>query len=186
MKPAKVLSPWIAVYLLFPGVSAFAAASHGLGGECKLIGDRVVVEAFFDDDTPARDARVRVEFGTTVVAEGRTDSKGFWSFSRPAAGQYVVAIDAGEGHRVKIKMTIPDRKGAENAVVGTSNHAAAPPAPAADPVTVSEGPGREEFTQVRWKGMAGGLLIIALIAAALWLRPRLSHNSEVSRKNSAS
>ena len=36
------------------------ASAHGIGVEAKLKGDRVAVEAFFDDDTPAADSKMVV------------------------------------------------------------------------------------------------------------------------------
>ncbi len=45
------------VFLLVLPSAAFA---HGIGVEAKLKGDRVAVEAFFDDDTPAADSKMVV------------------------------------------------------------------------------------------------------------------------------
>ena len=69
----------VVTVLLF--VAPSFASAHGIGVEAKLKGDRVAVEAFFDDDTPVADAKVAVtaEDGKTV-AEGKADAKGTWSF----------------------------------------------------------------------------------------------------------
>jgi hypothetical protein len=72
------------LWLLFAG----SASAHALGVEARLKDGRVVVEAFYDDDTPARDARVVVrDEDRTAVAEGRTDGDGRWSFATPPAGR---------------------------------------------------------------------------------------------------
>jgi nickel transport protein len=136
-------------------VLADRASAHALGAECKLVGDRVEVEAYYDDDTPARDARVSVrDTGKQVVAEGRTDSEGRWSFARPAAGSYEVVVDAGAGHRVEVKLTVPGA------------------APAAVPQTISTGPTREEFTSFPWSKVALGLAVIACLGLGWWLARR--------------
>jgi len=129
---------------LLPG----RAGAHALGAECKLVGARVELEAYYDDDTPARQARIRViGAGGTIVAEGKTDAAGNWSFARPAAGKYEVQIDAGAGHRKVVALSVPD-------------DATAP--------RVSEGPAREEFTRSPWPRLLVGLLVIAA-ASGLFL-----------------
>lgn len=133
---------------------AVPVAAHNLGAECKLVGDRVQVEAYFDDDTPARDAKITVR--TTdgqSLAEGRTDDKGCWSFARPAAGRYEIVVDAGAGHRAVVKVTVPGE--AEGLALA--------------PTRVSEGQAREEFTRTPWLKVGIGLITIALFAGALWL-----------------
>jgi hypothetical protein len=156
-------------------LGAYRAEAHGLGAECKLHGKRVELEAYFDDDTPARGATVRVEdVGRKAVAEGRTDAKGLWSFPRPQPGRYVVHVDAGAGHRTEVKVTIPEgeeRPGDEPAESGT-----APPEPAA-PVTVSEGPGREEFTRFPWLKLGIGVAVIGGVAAAFLISRRLGRTT---------
>src|SRR5262245_65327517 len=107
----------LAVVLARPG----AARAHDLGANCKLAGGRVEVQAYFPDNEPAIDARVRVlDEGGRVVAEGRTDEKGVWRFDRPADGHYTVRVDAGDGHLKKVTLTVGE-------------------------VVASEGPGRGEF-----------------------------------------
>jgi hypothetical protein len=143
---AVVLAVWLA--------TGRRAAAHALGAECKLVGDRVEVEAFYDDDTPAREARVSVRDGhKQAIAEGRTDSQGRWSFARPAAGTYEVVVEAGGGHRAQVQITIPE------ADAGT---------PAA-PETISTGPTREEFTRFPWPKVALGLAAIGVFSLALWV-----------------
>lgn len=149
------------------------AAAHGIGVEAKLKGDRVHVEAYFDDDTPAAEAKVAVtgEDGK-AVAEGRTDAKGQWSFAAPAAGKYRVAVDAGGGHLAKTTVTIPAR----SPTAAPPRSEAVPPgvaAAAADPdVIVSDGPTRAEVTGGRWRMAGVGLAVIGLFTGGFWLASR--------------
>jgi nickel transport protein len=129
-----------------------AAHAHALGAEVKLRGNRVEVEAYYSDDTPARDALVTVHNGADqVIAEGRTDDRGRWQFPAPPVGRYTVVVDAGAGHRKSINIDIPNQT--------------------ADGETVSDGPPREEFTRFPWVRVALGLAIIAALAAG-WLALR--------------
>lgn len=159
----------VALVLVAPAVSS----AHGIGAEAKLKGERVHVEGFFDDDTPASDAKVTVtgEDGK-VVAEGKTDAKGQWSFPVPAAGKYRVAVDAGGGHLAKTTITIPARP----AVTGTHTSGTSPssvPANQSEPETVvSDGPTRAEVTGGRWLKAGVGLAIIGLLTGGFWLATR--------------
>src|SRR5262245_59248405 len=89
--------------------AAGPASAHALGAECRVVGARVEVAAFYDDNTPAGNARVAVRDASRgLVAEGRTDARGRWSFDRPAAGRYEITVDAGGGHRTTVKVTVPE------------------------------------------------------------------------------
>lgn len=165
MRPLRCLGP---VAVLLTLATARPAPGHALGAECKLRGDRVEVEAYYDDDTPARNAKVRVlDAHDNVVAEGRTDAQGKWSFPKPQPGSYQVAVDAGAGHGTKLKMTVPAGEGAP-------------------PAAISEGPRREEFTRFPWLKVTLGLGAIALFALALWLALRRSQTSRPFPLNSSS
>jgi formylmethanofuran dehydrogenase subunit E len=87
--------------------------AHHLGADCKVKDGKVEVEAFYDDDTQAKDAKVKLlDNEQKVVAEGRTDNKGRWSCPVPKPGMYVVLVDAGPGHSVEVKVAVPTEKGA--------------------------------------------------------------------------
>lgn len=93
-------------------VAGFAgpAAAHALDAEAKLKNGVVRVEAFFDDDTPAERASVTVtDAGGKVIAEGKTDERGVWSFPAPPPGKYKMVVDAGAGHRKVKDLTIPEQ-----------------------------------------------------------------------------
>lgn len=94
------------------GVSAPVAA-HDL--RAKLDPDAtnpLRIEAWFDDDTPAQQARVSVVRSTgETVASGFTDERGLWSFPRPGPGLYRITVES-TGHRDDtLRFTVP---GAEN------------------------------------------------------------------------
>ncbi len=163
MRPVRVLP---AAVLLMLTVAAPAAA-HALDAEVRLKGDRVQVEAFYSDNTPAIDARVAVrDEAQRTVAEGRTDDQGRWSFARPAVGHYRVTVDAGAGHRKDKAVTIPEAA------------APSPDSAAEEAVTVSEGPGRAAFTRTPWERVALGLAVIALAAlGGRWLLRRSPEQS---------
>ncbi len=128
--------------LLLAGI----AHAHGLDLEADHIGAAIVVTAYYDDDTPAADATVRVEDASGgIVGEGRTDERGCWSFPTPPAGRYKIRVNAGDGHvaRRTITVTAPD-------------------------VPLSDGPTREEFTgPMRWVYSAVGLIAIAGLTFAV-------------------
>ena len=148
--------------LLALGTTPAYAWAHALGAECILRGDRVHVEAYFENDTPAQQALVRVlDSEEQEVAKGHTDTKGLWSSAAPPPGRYQVIIDAGAGHRVVHTMTIPRR-------VGTGQTAETSSA------QVSETPTREEFTSFPWLKILLGVGTIAALAAAFLLSRRLS------------
>jgi nickel transport protein len=163
----------LATTLVFAGRSG----AHALGAECKVNGARVELEAYFDDDTPARDARVRVEHADgQQVATGCTDAKGRWSFARPRPGHYVVIVDAGAGHRTQLQLTLaPGPTDADSTTPPDGMVTAEPIAGPADPTsaTVSAGPGRHEFTSWPWTKLGIGTMVLAGVGAAFWIACRM-------------
>lgn len=166
------LSLAIVMLLLAP---AWARA-HAIGLDCTLRGDKVEVEAYYDDGSNA--ARAKIEVASAdgkIVAQGTTDARGQWVFATPAAGKYEVRVDAGAGHRAKRAITIPAATGAP----GTTEPAKAVPAPAgaippvltAEPtvVPISDGPTRDDFTRTPWLKIAIGLAVIGSCCGAFLL-----------------
>ncbi|MFO0879641.1 MAG: carboxypeptidase-like regulatory domain-containing protein [Gemmataceae bacterium] len=138
------------------------AWGHGMGAEARLKDGQIHIEGYFDDDTPAAEARIWVEDAEKKrIAEGRADARGRWSFPAPAPGRYRVTLDAGGGHQTTISITVP---------ASTADGAPTPDGTTERPVRVSEGASREEFTRLPWKSLAAGLVLIGLAA---WLLPRL-------------
>jgi hypothetical protein len=146
-----------------------AARAHALGAEAKWKAGQVTVEAFYEDDTPAEGATVAVTSADgRVVASGKTDTRGAWTFPAPPAGRYTVAVDAGAGHRTTVPLVVPDGGEPPSTIQSGSSVSGAAPE---DGVTISDGATRSEFTgPTRLIWMALGL---ALIGAATWACTRL-------------
>ena len=145
--------------LLFLLAIAAPVHAHALGVSATFRNNRIEVEAYYSDDTPAHDAAVMVhDHAGRLVAEGRTDDQGKWQFPAPQPGPYTVVIDAGAGHRKSASIVVP---------------AVLPPGPTGP---ISDGPSRAEFTRFPWLRMALGLAIIAALAAGWFLvRRRPGH-----------
>lgn len=149
----KLLTAGPAVLLTL--LTATEAHAHALSAECRLHGNQIEVQAYFDDDTPVRNAQVSV-YGPArkEVARGRTDSQGRCTLPAPPPGTYEVIVDAGAGHRATLKITVPPRD-------SSSEDALLDPSPEAAPL-ISDGPTREEFTRFPWGNVVLGLGVIAL------------------------
>jgi hypothetical protein len=144
--PAKLL-----LAILLANLWATHASAHSLGAEVRSQGGKLVLEAYFSDDTPARNAQVSVEdAAATIVATGHTDMDGKWQLPTLTEGQYRVIVDAGPGHRTVVTFNVP-----------------APTEPIPDDELVSEGPAREEFTRTPWTRILIGFAVIGLLAAGL-------------------
>jgi hypothetical protein len=132
--------------------------AHAIGLDVKPIGERVRVEAYYDDDTPAQGAKVTVRDGEQrTVAEGRTDDQGVWTFAKPKPGKYTVVVDAGDGHAARKSHVVDGEE-----------------SPTAEKIT--NGPAREDFTspaqRVGWTLV--GLAAIAGLTLLAWLVRRKS------------
>ncbi len=144
--------------MLILGLAPLPSRAHNLGADFKQVGERIEVEAFFSDNTPARQARVQILDGEkNILGTATTDNQGKCWLPAPNPGQYQLLVNAGDGHRKELMMTI----------VGTL-----PVAPDADPATPGNSPlsfgGREEFTRFPWERVAVGCGVIALVGAAWW------------------
>ena len=157
------MSPCHLVTLSLGGLllTAGPVHAHRLNVVGTLKGDTVVIEAFFTDNTPARDAKVTVRdpHGKELAA-GRTDDAGRWTFPAPAPGKYQVTCDAGEGHRKLVTITIP------------TPAALKPITPTPEEIVVTGGPTREELTHFPWLRLLLGVAAIGGLAVLLWLATR--------------
>jgi len=152
-RTSRPVATIVALILILAGANG--ACAHGIGAEATMTDGKVQIQAYFDDDTPARDAKVHVtdDDGKTI-AEGKTDEKGHWTFEAPPAGKYHLVVDAGAGHRRKLAVTIPSD--------------------AAEAKQVSEGDSRDAFTRIPWSRIAIGLAAIFAASIALpWLLKRI-------------
>ncbi len=101
----------VAVAVAVAGLSPGQAGAHDLQLIVKLppdAADTLLVEAGFDDATPAEEARVTITAADgTVVAEGKTDEKGVWKTARPAPGKYTAKVEA-YGHADRVAFEVAD------------------------------------------------------------------------------
>src|SRR5262245_65730861 len=82
------------------------AFAHDLLATVKVLPDAVVVEAGFDDDTPAEGAKVVVtDASGKEIASGKTDEKGVFKLSRPGPGKYKAVVESA-GHRDEAEFPI--------------------------------------------------------------------------------
>jgi hypothetical protein len=135
------------------------ADAHALGVQAKLKDGKVHVEVYYDDDTPAIKAKVKVLSGKDEIAAGVTDKDGLWSFAKPDAGKYEIHADAGAGHAAKTTLTIPRTT--------------------ATPVSLSDGPSREEFTSTPWLKIGIGVGAIAVMCTAFLLASMIRKTANV-------
>ncbi len=76
------------------------AFAHAFHAEVK-VADVVTVLAYFDGDEPAQSGDVVVtDADGTVIASGKTDERGVWTFPKPRPGTYTVRVES-MGHVVK-------------------------------------------------------------------------------------
>lgn len=138
------------------------AGAHALGVECKLKGTKITVEAFFDDDTPARDAKVTVaDAKKQTVSTGRTDANGNWTVDSPGPGKYRVTVDAGDGHLASANIVVP---GAASSATTTT--------------TISDSPSRSAFTRIPWFAVLVGISVIFGGAAVYYAVRRTFRRAE--------
>ena len=148
-------------------IAAAPASAHALGVTASLRNNHVEVEAYYSDDTPARDAAVMVhDHAGRFVAEGRSDEQGKWQFAAPRPGPYTIVVDAGAGHRKSTKLLVP---------------AVLPPGPTGP---ISVGPSRDEFTRFPWERVLLGLAIIAALAFGWMALRRVMHPPAPPNANS--
>ena len=82
------------------------AAAHDLRAVVMIDATTVRVEAGFDDDTPAGNARVTVtDTAGAEIAAGTLDERGTWSFPTPGPGDYRVVVES-IGHRDEVPVPI--------------------------------------------------------------------------------
>ena len=126
-------------------VGASPAYAHRLLiDDPKVEGNQLRIEVYYDDDTPAQDAKVTVRLGDTLVAEGRTDEKGVWTCPKPGPGTYEVRAES-VGHVAKKALVVSDP---------ATDQAPSPTPPAPDET-------RETATRTPWRRLGFGIGLIA-------------------------
>lgn len=79
---------------------------HNLCAKVEIQGTNLRIEAWFDNETPADGAKVKLLSNKKTLHEAVTDEKGFCSIPAPGAGNYSIDVNAGGGHRTEITFTI--------------------------------------------------------------------------------
>ena len=145
--------------LLSSLLAATPAFAHKLIVDAAAKGDRLRVEAYYEDDTPADDAKVTVLQGETVVAEGKTDERGVWSCPLPPPGDYEVKVlSVGHVGRKSVPIAgpaVPSVTGSDQAVNAEQ---------------------RAEDTKTPWDRLGLGIGLILGVALAWWLIRRKSRS----------
>lgn len=149
------------------------ADAHAVGAEARLKNGKVMIEAFYDDDTPVADAKVVITNPDgKLTAEGKTDKEGKCSFEAPLPGKYKVIVDAGAGHRATVGLTIPITVPPQTSESGSvANSTGTVLSPTNDEVIVSEGPTRSEFTG--WRRLAWAVAGVVILGGGSWALTRL-------------
>lgn len=85
------------------------ASAHDLQLVVKLPPDApqvLLIEAGFDDDTPAEGAKVVLtDASGAVIAEAKTDDRGVCKLARPVPGKYTATVEA-LGHKDKVAFEV--------------------------------------------------------------------------------
>lgn len=130
------------------------AHAHALGVQAKLKDGKVKVEVYYDDDSPAAKAKVKLVKGKDEIAAGVTDAEGRCTFDAPAAGKYEIHVDAGGGHNARTTLTIPG----------------------ANATSISDGQAREDFTRTPWLKIGIGVSVIGAMCVAFLLASMMRKN----------
>jgi hypothetical protein len=145
------------------------AFAHKMLLDCHPKGERLRVEAFYDDDTPAQNAKVTVENESReIVLEGMTDDRGVWSGPRPVPGRYLVRAET-LGHVAKGSVVISAEDSPRDPVAPAeqSTNRAAPSVAA--PRDTDSHLARDGATGTPWLKIAIAFAIIAGLCALLRL-----------------
>ena len=136
------------VVILFLAAPPIAAA-HDVALNWKLKNGVVAVQVFFDSNAPGANAAVTVrDANRSIVAEGKADADGRWSFPAPKPGTYEMRADAGLGHVATERMVIAS-------------------------ADASGGTDRGVFTRFRWTKIVIGIATIGMLALAAMIAMRV-------------
>ncbi len=138
--------------------------AHALGVEVRLKDGTIYVEAFFHDDSPAKNAPLTFEneLGSKVFS-GNTNKEGKLQLPAFPPGKYKLIVDDGTGHRASTLIVIPETS------------------PNADSTNqlISTNSTREKFTQVPWINIFIGLFVIAFLGiVGNWLNKKATRVSK--------
>ncbi len=147
--------------LLLSTIATNVATAHALGVQAKLKDGKILVEAYYDDDSPAIKTKIQIMKGKEEIASRVTDEKGLCTFDAPAPGKYEIHADAGAGHRASTTITIPG---------------ATPTTEQKKETPISSGATREEFTGTPWLKIGIGISAIGVLCVAFMLASMMRKN----------
>ena len=147
-----------AIVTLFLPSTAWA---HALGASWEIAGDKLKIEGYYSDNTPARKAIVKLLAGTETIGQGNSDDRGICLLPCPKPGTYRIVVETGDGHRAERKVVVP-AAAAEPSRQAENQRLPLPP-------IVSDGPSRQEFTSYHWLKVCQGLGYVGLLALAIWV-----------------
>jgi hypothetical protein len=159
---------WFVVVALFAVASP--ASAHKIFVQGKVDGNRLRVEAYYEGNIPAQQARITVENeNKEVVAEGKTDALGAWSCPAPGRGNFILRAET-VGHKsdpypLTVLQFPSDPQSEEPKGL--------PEEPKADKAIT-----REEQTCTPWWKILAGIGAIGVFFTVLWLSRRGSDGVE--------
>jgi hypothetical protein len=139
-----------------------AALAHRLHAEARLDGEVLLLEVYFSDGAAQAGAAVEVRRDEELLARGETDAQGTFRWRPPAPGTYLLEVTEAGLHRARVEVTVAPgalRALPREAPDGDPAHAGS--------AATAETPAVPREVGVPWGGLAGGLLVIALLAACL-------------------
>lgn len=136
-----------------------SAHAHNVGIQLKVQDDQIEVWVKYDDNVPAKRAKILLSNDGVPMRDGSTDDEGKWSFPIPKPGEYQIRADAGAGHLAFAEFTVDS----ENKV-HFGRH------------------GSNSPIHFPWVQATIGLVVIAVLAGSMILAARLSRQPEKAPK----
>ena len=81
-------------------------APHNLCAKVEIKDNTLRIEAWFDNETPADGAKVKLLANKKTLHEAITDERGLCSIPTPALGSYLIEVNAGGGHRTEVAFSL--------------------------------------------------------------------------------
>lgn len=166
-----------------------AACRHGLFVKATWQAGKLRIEAFYDDDTPATQAKVTLaDANGVVLAQGLTNSFGEWQLAWRRPGKLTIRCDARDGHRASTTLEVPAEASNLPAPASTSPNVTGSAETSAvrlasdqrpgvslptQPLATDSLPSRQELTGTPWSKALLGLALIAFLGISVrqMLRP---------------
>ena len=90
---------------------AFSLYAHRVDIFPYIEGNKLVVECYFSDGTPAKNCKVEIYKGKEKILEGKTDNEGIASFPiDKIKGEVKIVLIAGMGHRAETIYRMEEEK----------------------------------------------------------------------------